>query len=137
VVSVGLGAGSAVVSAAGGAGYCALVSGATGATAVSLGVGTIAVSLGCAVTPAVSVVTAVVSPRSGAAPTSSSDRLWQAARVATAAKIQRVFMSVCSPKAAIALPAQGLAATCHKPRAYFRWSFAAPTYQGLEQLTRS
>jgi len=36
---------------------------------------------------------AVLSPRSGAAPISSSDRLWHAAKVAAAARIQRVFMS--------------------------------------------
>jgi hypothetical protein len=34
----------------------------------------------------------VVSPRSGAAPVSSFGRLWQAAKVAAAARIQRVFM---------------------------------------------
>ena len=39
----------------------------------------------------VSVVTAVVSPRSGAAPV-SSDLLWQAAKVAAAASIQIIFM---------------------------------------------
>jgi hypothetical protein len=32
------------------------------------------------------------SPRSGAAPVSSDDRLWQAAKVAAAARIQSVFM---------------------------------------------
>jgi hypothetical protein len=36
--------------------------------------------------------TEAVSPRSGAAPVSSEDRLWQAAKVAAAARIQRVFM---------------------------------------------
>jgi hypothetical protein len=39
-----------------------------------------------------SAATAVVSPRSGAAPTSSSDRLWQAASEAAAASIQRYLM---------------------------------------------
>jgi hypothetical protein len=38
------------------------------------------------------VVVIVVSPRSGAAPVSSFGRLWQAAKVAAAARIQRVFM---------------------------------------------
>lgn len=115
VVSVGGAAGGTTpVVSAGGAGYWALVSGAI-AVSLGAGAGAMVVSLGCAVVSmvvVVSLVTAVVSPRSGAAPTSSSDRLWQAARVAAAAKIQRVFMSVCSPKAAITLPAQGLAATC-------------------------
>jgi hypothetical protein len=37
-------------------------------------------------------VVIVVSPRSGAAPVSSFGRLWQAAKVAAAARIQRVFM---------------------------------------------
>ncbi len=37
----------------------------------------------------------VLSPRSGAAPVSSAPRLWHAANVAAAARIQRVFI-VCS-----------------------------------------
>jgi hypothetical protein len=43
---------------------------------------------------AVSAATEVVSPRSGAAPTSSSDRLWQAAREAAAASINRYLMKL-------------------------------------------
>jgi hypothetical protein len=53
-------------------------------------------------TIAVSLFTIVLSPRSGAAPV-SSDRLWQAAKVAAAARIQRVFMI--SPSSDRALPA--------------------------------
>jgi len=44
----------------------------------------------------VSAATAVVSPRSGAAPTSSEDRLWQAAREAAAASVKRYLMNCSS-----------------------------------------
>ena len=68
--------------------------GVVGTIEVSLGVvGAIVVSAGWFVMVLVSapVVTAVVSPRSGAAPISSSPR-WQAASVAAAASIQIIFM---------------------------------------------
>ena len=66
--------------------------GVVGTIDVSLGVvGTAAVSVGVVGTIEVSVMTAVVSPRSGAAPMSSSPR-WQAASVAAAASIQIIFI---------------------------------------------
>jgi hypothetical protein len=71
---------------------------------VSVGVvGVIAVSAGCAVLVVsnppvvVSFVTAVVSPRSGAAPMSSSPLLWQAASDAAAASIQSIFFILYTP----------------------------------------
>ena len=63
----------------------AVVSGCT--KLVSAGVCPMVVSLGTAVVSVA--VTAVVSPWSGAAPTSSSGRLWQAASDAAAASIKK------------------------------------------------
>jgi hypothetical protein len=61
---------------------------------VGAGVCPIVLSLGIAWV--VSAATAVVSPRSGAAPTSSSDRLWHAANEAAAASIKRYLMNCSS-----------------------------------------
>ena len=79
-------------------------------------VGAAVVSTGAAMVVSAGWVTAVVSPRSGAAPVSSSDLLWHAARVAAAARIQRVF--ICSLLVATnALPAKGFVADVRQPRA--------------------
>jgi hypothetical protein len=61
---------------------------------VGAGVCPIVLSVGAAWV--VSAATAVVSPRSGAAPTSSSDRLWHAANEAAAASIRRYLMNCSS-----------------------------------------
>jgi hypothetical protein len=87
VVSLGVGLGAYALSA-----VTAVLSCATKLVSVGAGVAPIVVSL---VTAVVSVaVTAVVSPRSGAAPTSSSGRLWQAASDAAAASIKKYLISV-------------------------------------------
>src|SRR6185295_16508677 len=86
-------------------------------------------------TIAVSVLTAAVSPRSGAAPVSSA-RLWQAAKVAAAARIQRVFMI--SPSGDRGPARRGVVADIRQPRACdAKLEAEAPKYPGSPPLTRS
>src|SRR5262245_1261491 len=85
-------------------------------------------------TIAVSALTAVVS-RSGAAPVSSA-RLWQAAKVAAAARIQRVFMI--SPSGDRSPARWGVVADVRQLRAFYaKLKAEAPRYPRFAPLTRS
>jgi hypothetical protein len=64
----------------------------------------------CAAREVSAATAAVVSPRSGAAPTSSEDRLWHAAREAAAANVKRYLMDCSSAKGPC--PLEGLFRWC-------------------------